>query len=1098
MLSLTLALAVAGTGGVRLPDRLTAGAPNQFLGALSPDGKSIVYVSDEASTTQVWIQDVERGVPRLLFDELADVSWPRLSPDGSQILYISYQEDAAGDLCVRTLGEKVGPRRCLTDEKSAEVQAIWLADGKSIAVVTRSGLHGDFELLRIATGGARGEVVVRANLSTPAFSPDGHWLAYVPVERAEKQIGPSFLSRTGGSVYLARISGPRGAPQGSAERGAEAGGEPRKLAVDLPGATAFPAFSADGKWLYFTQFLNDTNLDGAIDGNDNGVLFRAPFSEGKLGPTDQLTTARWNCQYPMPAKERLVVTCLQRGSLDVYSLPLDGGVPPDWNAAKIDDEISASTDRWEKLLLYAHRPDPAASLPAMIQLHLELGEYESAAFYAGKLAANDPAAGDALRELAQHRKAERALGRGGLGGPFVADARARLERLAKIRHPIAAIARSEVLDTLGEEGPARAAIESLDLANPLIAALWADRILALYRGEAKYFELYQPLAERDLFHAQAFMRELLAGVPRKARTERIERWLKNVDPDGELAFLLNLELFLADLTPADQEPVRERVFAFYRQNKDFARRKALVGTTLRRALADDNEYILTNFATTWVSYVPRAKAERRRAERIFAESILERAYVERDQGNIGDARGRFYGVTLQTESLEAHAGFLEMRLREKKDPLADYKKDPNGAPARYARAYLLAKGIAGQKDLKRADADAAKAIAELAAIAEKAPQRAEVHQLWGYVAYLRWLRSGVRIHAVEANAHLLLALDLAAESPRHRAALLEDLGRLQSSVGNHAIAAGWFDERAKLPFDDDRAALAHCLARARAHFAINAPARAAELVDACPPDARYATLVLDRSALYHLVARHYPEAADRYARLWPLAEKQTGSDGTRNRLTVQVGWAAASLGNGQPDEALRHAAQAEKLLAAGPVPPREGAYGRERLPADATVDYPLLLLGLRAQAHLQRNELAEAEKALAARRDRLIVRYDDGELDEDLLDAVLAEAQLAKVAYDRKQPEVALAHLDRALTRWDQWSKNTNTPIEDLGLALLAGYAELHVHGGVALAKMKHDLPKRLQATYARLSELRNPAWEPMRERLELYLSLLDLRRQSR
>jgi hypothetical protein len=373
-----------------------------------------------------------------------------------------------------------------------------------------------------------------------------------------------------------------------------------------------------------------------------------------------------------------------------------------------------------------------------------------------------------------------------------------------------------------------------------------------------------------------------------------------------------------------------------------------------------------------------------------------------------------------------------------------------------------------------------------------------VHQLWGWIAFQRWLRSGIRLHAVEANAHLLLALDLAADSPRHRAATLEGLGRLQSSVGNHAIALGWLEERSKLPFADERAAVAHCLARARARFATNDPAGAATLVDECPKVDRYATLVLDRSALYHLVARQYGEAASRYAALWPLAEKQGGEDGKRNRLTVQVGWAASALGDGHPDEALRHVAEADKLIAAGPPPRREGAYGRERLPADATVDYPLLLLGLRAQAHFQRGELVEAEKALTQRRDRLMKRFDDGDLDEYLLDAALADAQLALYAYRRKQPDAALAHLERALGRWDEWSSRTNTPIEELGLALTAAYAELHIHAGVPLAKMKRDLPKRLTTTYARLSELRNPAWEPMRTRYELYLSLLDLRRQGR
>lgn len=1090
---LALGLVLLTSVGIRAPDKLTAGPADQLLGALSPDEKTLYFVSDEQSTMQLYAQEVRRGLPLVLFDEVADVSWPRPSPDGKRILYISYRTDAAGDLCVRELvpGGKAGERRCLTDATTAEIQAIWMPDGKSIAVVTRPGLNGDLELRRIPLAGGPGEVLVHGNLSSPAVSPDGRWLAYVPIERGAREVGPSFLAKAGGALVVQPLDQARTAAPAT---------------LDLPGASGFPAFSADGKWLYFTQYLNDTNFDGRIDGKDNGVLFRAPVTDGKLGSAEQLTSARWNCQYPVPAAHRLVATCAAAGSLDVYSLPLEGGVPADWTVARIDDEISASRDRWDELLLLSHRgrgDDDPQVLLRMIRLHLELGETESAAFYAQKLTRFDARAGAILTELAAHRKADRQLSRGLISADFVRDARARLERLARIDHTVAlaVLARSEILDALGQDDDARAVLDGVDVSDPLAAALYADRLLALYRGEPRYFALYQPLAERDLDHAQAFVRELLQSARSGERARLTDEMAKKVDPQSELAFVLALERGLSDLTPETQEAVRQRVFDLYRKEKDYARRKVLVGITVQRAVADDNEYLLYNFADTWVSYVPRERAERRNAERVFRDAVLERAYVEAAQGKVGDARGRFFSVTLQTESLEAHAGFMEERIAENKDPAADYAAQPaaqsSPVTTRFARAYLLARALPATRDLAAHERSAQAAIAELEVIAAEAPQRAEVHALWGYIDHQRFLRSGDRIIAVEANAHGLLALDLAADRPRERATVLDLLGRLQSSVGNFAIAMHWLEERAKLPFADDRARLSHCLTLARARFHADTAASAAALSDDCillaaGPLVRFRPLALDRSGLYHLMAGEAPVAAERYAALWKLAVPGTGAEGARNRLTTQIGWAAALLAAGQPAPALEHVGSADNLLGAGGTVPLDGPYGRLRPPAGTQAfDDGLLLDGLRAQAHFALGQLAEAATAMTRRRDGLALRLERGKLDEDRLDLASAEAQLALYAYRRKQDGDALGHLDAALRYWDAWSAATGTPIEATGLAILAGYADLHLFGGVGLARLGFDLPARLRASYTQLGRVRNPLWEPMRLRFEMYLTLM-------
>jgi hypothetical protein len=1105
VLTVWLAAAVVTPVGLATPDRVTAGPGNQYLGAEAPGGRELYFASDQQSTTQIYVQDLTSGVPRLAFDEGADVTWPRPSPDGRHLLYISYREDAAGDLCVRAIegqpgARQFGPRRCLTGPDSAELQAAWFPDSRGIAVVTRAGLHGDFELRRIALEGGRGERMVAGNAASPAISPDGRWVATVPVERGSREIGPSFLSHTTGALSVAPVAG---------------GGAPVILRFDLPGTSAMPVFSLDGRWLYFTQFLNDTNFDGAIDGNDHGVLFRAAFHDGQVGPPEQLSSARWSCQYPVPSAVRLVATCLVDNVLDVFTLPLAGAVPPAWTAGAgtadpIADELDASRDRWERLLLLAHRGSTPAVEREMVRLHLELGEYESARFYAARLERSDPAAGAALRELAEQRKAERALGRGALSAPFVAAARARHARLATIAHPLAAVVRSEILDVLGEEDAARAALAKLDTRDPLVAALYAERLRALYRDDPRYFELYQPLAEAELAHAEAFVRELLRGAGGAARAARIDGWLRRVDPYSDLAFLLQLERALADLTPQTQEDVRAQVFLLYRKNKELARRRALIAATVRRALALDSDELLYQFADSWVSYVPRERAERRHAEQLYRDAVFERAYVEAARGAVGDARGHFYGVTLQTESLEAHAGFIEMRIAEGKDPARDYPGTFSPVVNHYARAYLAARKLPELADPDAHARAARAAISELAAVTQTAPQRAEVHQLWGFVAHQRFLRTGDRLAAVEANAHDLIALALARDNPRARAAILDGLGRIQAAVGNHGLALGWLEARAKLPFATPRSQLSHCLALARARFHTGDGAGAAADADRCVAQAtgelaRFRPVALDRSGLYDLAAGLPEAAAARYAELWPLVAPGGTAAGdareaARNRLTTRIGQASAALALGQAAAALGHVAAAEAQLAAAPPAPRDGPYGRERpdepLPAQS---YALLLLGLRGQAELAAGDWAAAARSLTARRDALARRFAADELDEDRLELALCEAQLARIARKQGAPvATALAHLLAARQHFVAWSASTGTTLEDTGLAILAAFAELHLFAGVPEAQLGFDLAADLTASYTQLSLVRNPAWEPIRARLAVYLTTLNLRSPPR
>ncbi len=297
------------------PQRLTVDVADNLLGQLGPDGKTLYFVSNRDTTNQIFAQSMVDGRSHPLFDDGADVTWPRVSPDGRSLLYISFRESASGQLCIRSLPAGDG-RRCL-QVSSAALQAEWI-DNRRIALVSRQSIEGDLSVVEVTIDpDFSTRPLLDRNVTSPTASPDGRWLVYVPVTRTEQAVGPAFAAHASQALEAVPIASARTT-------------RPIRIAINLPGQTGQPAFSRDGRALYVVQFFSDTNRDGAIDASNHGVLFRVPISfDGPtpvVGTPEQLTETSWNCEYPMPFVDRVVATCSKEASLDVYSLPLDGEV----------------------------------------------------------------------------------------------------------------------------------------------------------------------------------------------------------------------------------------------------------------------------------------------------------------------------------------------------------------------------------------------------------------------------------------------------------------------------------------------------------------------------------------------------------------------------------------------------------------------------------------------------------------------------------------------------------------------------------------------------------------------------------------------------
>lgn len=550
-----------GGDGLRVPARLTVGLGDQFLGQLAPPdsplSNTLLFVSNRSVVTELYAQDLEQGRERRLFDEGADVTWPRLSPDGRRLLYISFRREAGGQLCVREMrrengqDDEVGNRRCLGAEVLA-LQAEW-KDNTQIVLLHRTTIQDDLQLSLLTVvppkeGGEGGAFQLRPlssrNLSSPAVSPDGRWLVYVPVQRSAKPVGPGFAARASARLEALRLDQP--------------GATPVPLPLDLPGQSGQPAFSRDGRWLYVTQFYTDSNADGVIDADDRGVLFRLPFDSGRddaveraaAASPDQLSSQAWNCQYPAPAATVLVATCERDGALDVYQLPLDGQVPTAWDLPRLRAELRMVDRKEDELLLYRQRTQREAQpgprrllLMRMARLHLGLQDFDAAAHYARRMrAVDDPATAGLeapLLALIEHRQGLRLAEQ---GRTLVAAARlTQAEQRVALDIAIAPspssgalrrIVRSELAQDAGDYTQARQELQAAtailrgavsDTTPRALLEIWYERADALYRllGErdalveaGRWLSHHPALSDEDrLDYARAGVRALYRGRP---------------------------------------------------------------------------------------------------------------------------------------------------------------------------------------------------------------------------------------------------------------------------------------------------------------------------------------------------------------------------------------------------------------------------------------------------------------------------------------------------------------------------------------------------------------------------------------------------------
>lgn len=113
--------------------------------AFSPDGKQIVYVSDEGGSPELWLRDIQGNYRVKLTENLGILdAYPKWSPDGSKIVFTGHSSDNSSDIAVielassdkifpspKIIGVKIEPSGTISENEVANISVTVKNEGKN-------------------------------------------------------------------------------------------------------------------------------------------------------------------------------------------------------------------------------------------------------------------------------------------------------------------------------------------------------------------------------------------------------------------------------------------------------------------------------------------------------------------------------------------------------------------------------------------------------------------------------------------------------------------------------------------------------------------------------------------------------------------------------------------------------------------------------------------------------------------------------------------------------------------------------------------------------------------------------------------------------
>ncbi|MBC7660048.1 MAG: PD40 domain-containing protein [Chitinophagaceae bacterium] len=802
-----LALALVKAEALLPLKRMTVGPYDNFQATVDEAETYLYYTRSENLSSQVMRLNLKSGLTETITKGDADAKTPALSPDGKTLAITYFKDDAKGDICLIHGTDK--DIECLTKHGVVDHSPVWLGNDR-LAYIS-SDDSGRSSQLKVYDAHKKSvEVIYKGELYAPDLSPDGKTLVFKG--RKNELVLYDLNAR--------KII--------------------RTLLVDLPGLTGPSRFSADGRYLYFAQYMLDSNKDLVIDGRDAAAIYRYDVSGTTTSQPVQITSLDQNCSFPYPSKNFLYMTCAFEGALDIYRGPLSGTVPKDWTFEDLTEAHQDARSYSDRILYLNHQHARLFKMTddeyeqRLMQNFVLAGDYLPALYYMDKISVRNPKVQTwkawqiLLNSYARWEVLPQKKNLGAFA-EFIRDERKSLSLLNPSPEVSLVDAYLDFFSNQFATGAAK--VQKLQFQDDLSLFLQVRLAKLSLKGEYSIFLENRVLAvdateENRMYFLSLWLSELPSGPDKVARIEALKPKVSASEID-----LLDNELDLYHLVQStDNQSMLKNYRAIVnrvKKDKDsYFSMRLLFNRAIIVLYQNKRSRDMADIVSLWLSYLKRTSKEFPYAVEAMRQNSLDLAYqffhATTSDKNFTD--GAFFDSIRISDDLESHFQYAVLNFEKWPELTKNYNQMiAQGLIKPESRTFVetVRKIVKpGQKLDANAYEEAAKDIEKI----DDSHVGVGVKYLFlGYLYHrqLEFSLKGFKYDpdlAEKTHKAYLFAIDAALKNDRIQAAALQNLGVLHLEIRNYTLASEFLTQRHNIAYLSTEEELAVLWLKAKAMY----------------------------------------------------------------------------------------------------------------------------------------------------------------------------------------------------------------------------------------------------------------------------------------